>query len=358
MTAQSLLDKMKKSGAIKATVLTKSDFFQARDTVSTSIPALNVALSGALNGGINPGLTLIAGPSRTFKSNTSMMILKAYLDKYPEAICLFYDSEFGSLPEYFRQAGIDTDRVLHIPITDLEELKFDIIKRLEDIARGDKVFIYIDSIGNLASKKEVEDALKENSAQDMTRAKVLKSLFRIITPKLTLKNIPMVAINHTYDTLEMYAKRIMSGGQGPLLSANTVLFTSRSQEKVGTELVGYNFTLTAEKSRTIREKSKFEMNATFDGGVYKYSGFLDWAMEGQFIVKPKNGWYQEVDEDGVVIETKSYREKDLDVIFAKLLNNKRFQEFVTGKYLLPSSPDSVEEVASGTSQEDLDADDE
>ena len=92
---------------------------------------------------------------------------------------LFYDSEFGSPQSYFEQFGIDTDRVLHTPIANVEELKFDMINQLENLEREDDVVIVIDSIGNLASKKELEDALAEKGVADMSRAKALKGLFRM-----------------------------------------------------------------------------------------------------------------------------------------------------------------------------------
>jgi hypothetical protein len=55
----------------------------------------------------------------------------AYLRQYPDAVMLFYDSEFGSPQSYFTQFGIDTSRVLHTPIANVEELKFDIMGQLE-----------------------------------------------------------------------------------------------------------------------------------------------------------------------------------------------------------------------------------
>jgi hypothetical protein len=137
---------------------------------------------------------------------------KAFQDKFDDGVILFYDSEFGSTDKYFETAGIDPERVLHTPITNIEELKFDIMTQIDNFEKGDRIMIMIDSVGNLASKKEVDDALKENTAADMTRAKQLKSLFRMITPHLTLKEIPMVAINHTYQTQEMFSKAVVSGG--------------------------------------------------------------------------------------------------------------------------------------------------
>ena len=209
----SLLDKIKKNSTIKETaVLSKSKFFNKKDMIQTSVPAINIALSGSLDGGLTPGLTTIAGPSRHFKTLFSLIMAKAYLDKYPESVLLFYDSEFGTPQAYFSSVGIDLERVLHSPISDVEQLKFDLSQQVAELTHEDKVIILIDSVGNLASKKEVEDALDGKSTVDMSRAKQLKSLFRIVTPSLTIKDIPLVVINHTYKTMELYSKDVVSGG--------------------------------------------------------------------------------------------------------------------------------------------------
>jgi len=209
----SLVDILKKTSTIKASdILDVSKFFTKADMVTTSVPAINVALSGKLDGGFVPGLTLFAGPSKHFKTSFSLLLVKAYMDKYPDSALLFYDSEFGTPQDYFKSFGIDTSRVLHTPITNIEELKFDVMKQLEAIERGARVIIVIDSIGNLASKKEFDDAMDGKSVADMTRAKALKGLFRMVTPHLAMKDIPMVAINHTYQTQEMYSKAVVSGG--------------------------------------------------------------------------------------------------------------------------------------------------
>jgi hypothetical protein len=204
-----LLEKLMKAGSAKSSsLLSKSVYFKEKDVVPCEIHALNIAFAGDLDGGLVSGLTVIAGPSRHFKSHLGLMGVKAYFNKYPDAACLFYDSEFGITPEYLELHGVDAERIIHIPITTVEQLKFDISKRLEEIERGDHVCIFIDSIGNLASKKEADDALAENAAADMTRAKQMKSLFRIVTPHLTIKDIPMLVVNHTYQcgTADMMVK--------------------------------------------------------------------------------------------------------------------------------------------------------
>ena len=209
----SLMDKMLKSGSVKGTdVLSKSKFFDTKDPIQTELPIVNIAFSGSVDGGLIPGLTVLAGASKSFKTLLGLYCMKAYLNKYKKGIALLYDSEYGITPEYLASYGIDLDRVLHIPIEDIEELKFDLVKRLNDIGKGDEVFIMIDSVGNLASKKEIEDAMAEKSVADMTRAKQLKSLFRMITPKITKRDIPCIAINHIYQEIGLFPKNIVSGG--------------------------------------------------------------------------------------------------------------------------------------------------
>jgi len=209
----SLLDKMLKSGNIKsASVLSKSSFFNAKEVIPTDLPILNIAFSGSLEGGLLPGLTVVAGASKSFKTMLSLYCMKAYLDKHKDSVAILYDSEFGITPDYIQSFDIDIDRVIHIPIENVEQLKFDIVQRLGEIEKKDKVFIMIDSIGNLASKKEVEDAENEKSVADMSRAKSLKSLFRIITPHLTTRQVPCLAINHIYQEIGMFPKNIVSGG--------------------------------------------------------------------------------------------------------------------------------------------------
>jgi len=233
----SILEKIKKNSTIKDTaILAQSKFFTKKDMIPTTIPVINVALSGRLDGGLTPGLTMWAGPSKHFKTAFSLLMARAYLDKYEDAALLFYDSEFGTPQSYFDAFGIDTERVVHTPVTDVEQLKFDIMQQLQNIERGERVMIVIDSIGNLASKKEVEDALDQKSVADMSRAKQMKSLFRMVTPHLTLKDIPMVVVNHTYKEIGMFPKDIVGGGC--LVAGTKIQLADGSQKSVEDFTVG------------------------------------------------------------------------------------------------------------------------
>ena len=136
----SVMDKLKKNSKIKETsILNESIFFSVKDQVATEVPMVNVALSGDPDGGLSSGLTVLAGPSKHFKTSFALLMAAAYLKKHKDAVCLFYDSEFGSPQSYFETFGIDTSRVLHTPIVDVEQLKFDLVAQLDNIERKDNV---------------------------------------------------------------------------------------------------------------------------------------------------------------------------------------------------------------------------
>jgi len=322
----SLLDKLVKNSTIKMTApISESKVYGKKDMCPTPIPMVNVALSGRLDGGLAPGLLVLAGPSKHFKSAFALVMAAAFLKKHEDAVMLFYDSEFGTPQAYFESFGVDMDRVVHTPVTNAEELKFDITQQLDKIEKDDKVVIVIDSIGNLASKKEVEDALDGKSVADMSRAKALKSLFRIVTPHLNLKDIPLIAVNHTYKEIGLFPKDIVGGGTGIYYSADTIWIIGRQQDKVGTEIQGYHFVINIEKSRHVKEKSKIPITVSWEGGIKTWSGLMEVAERGGYIQKPKVGWYEAVDpKTGEILSEKLLRAKDIvdnsefwDMIFTR-----------------------------------------
>jgi len=325
----SIMDKLKKNSKIKSTsVLADSKFFNKKDMITTDVPMINVALSGDLEGGLTPGLTVLAGPSKHFKTSFALLMASAYLKKYDDAVILFYDSEFGSPQSYFQQFGIDTNRVLHTPITNVEELKFDIINQLEQIDREDKVIVVIDSIGNVASKKELEDAINEKSVADMSRAKALKGLFRMCTPYLAMKDIPMLAVNHTYQEMGLFPKAIVSGGTGIYYSADNIWIIGRQQDKKGTEIKGYHFVINVEKSRYVKEKSKIPISVSWEGGVQRWSGLLEVGMAGGYVEKPSPGWYQQAGSENKVREADTLKAD----FWLPIIQNTDFKDFVAKQY--------------------------
>lgn len=334
----SLRDKIIKNSTISYTsTLEDSKIYTKKDVIPTHVPMINVALSGTVDGGIVPGITMLAGPSKHFKTGFALLLASAFLKKYKDGIILFYDSEFGTPQSYFKSYGIPFDSVVHTPITDVEELKFDMMKQLSELSRDDRVMIVIDSIGNVASKKEVEDAMNEKSVADMSRAKQLKSLFRMITPHLTLKDIPAVVINHTYKEIGMFPKDIVSGGTGSYYGADNIWILGRQQDKENNEIAGYHFVINIEKSRYVKEKSKIPITISYEGGINRWSGLFDIALEGGYITKTKQGWYALVDRETGEVSDKNMRAGDISEnkdLWVKMFKETDFAEFIHKKYAL------------------------
>jgi hypothetical protein len=235
-----------------------------------------------------------------------------------------------------------------------------LLNQLKNIDKGDRVCIVIDSIGNLASKKEVEDALNEKSVADMSRAKQMKSLFRIVTPHLNLKDIPLVAVNHTYKEIGLYPKDIVSGGTGAYYSSDAIWIVGRQQEKDGKEIKGYHFVINIEKSRHVREKSKIPITVTFEGGISKWSGLLDVAEQGGYINKPKMGWYEAIDPaTGEVLSDKLLRAKEIidnKDFWMMMFEKTDFKDYIHNQYSMDSAglimKDDVESVEDEVEDDD------
>jgi len=331
-----LKEKILKNTTIEFTsTLLESKLYAHKDMIPTGVPMINVALSGTLTGGLTPGFTMIAGQSRNFKTGFSLLLASAFLSKYKDGVILFYDSEFGTTPSYFKTFGVNMESVIHTPITDIEMLKFDLLQQLNELTRDDHVMIIIDSIGNLASKKEIEDTLNQKAVADMTRAKQLKSLFRMVTPYFTIKDIPLVGVNHTYKEIGMYPKDIVGGGTGSFYSADNIWIVGRQQDKDQDGVAGYNFIINVEKSRFVKEKSKIPITVSYEKGVYKWSGLFEVALETGHIITPKQGWYQ---LKGVTNDTPNFRRADAikngDDFWPRMIAETDFAKCIEERYKL------------------------
>lgn len=336
-----LMQRLKKASTLEyAEVMADSAIYNNREAVKTPIPGLNIAYSGDVDGGISSGLHVWAGPSRHFKSLFCLISAASYLHHYKDSICLFYDNEGGSPESYFRSVGIDPKRVLHSPFTSLEALRTDIVNQLNEIKRGDKVIIVVDSLGLAASNKEIKDAEDGSEKADMTRAKVNKSLFRIVTPHLWIKDIPMVVVQHTYETQEMYSKTVVSGGTGTMLAADNVYIVGRQQDKDGKDLIGYNFIINVEKSRHVKDKVKIPILVRRTGGIARWGGLFDIALDGGFINRNNAVSYSLVNMETGEVDEEKFRRKEVEndsAFWIKMLADPKFKQYIRETYKSSSS---------------------
>jgi len=345
-----LIERLKKSSTIDTTdVLSDSKYFKDIGYAPTPIPIINLIQSGSFTGGMSRGSTIFAGGSKNFKSAFTLLEVKAFFDKYPDAVCLFYDSEWGAPPAYFASFGIPQEKVLHIPVGDVEELTHDMIVQLGEIEEGkDHVIIVVDSFGNLASRKEAKDALEGNDKADFTKPKRVKGLFRMILKSLNTKDIPLLGIGHTYkDIMAMYPKDIISGGTGQYYGANNIYIITRNQTDLEKD-EGFNFVMNVEKSRFVREKIKVSIEVTYEGGINMWSGLFDLALEGGFIEEAGKGWYKVKGGD-----TKKRRlDFNTEAYWVPMLKNKDFIQFCEDKFKLPTGG-IVHDISDEEIEEDM-----
>lgn len=220
-----------------AAVMTESKVFKEREIeCPTGIHVLDIALSGRHGGGVQPGVTMLAAPSKHAKTYFALILVSAYLRKYPDAVCYFLDSELGAGMKYLEATGVDPARVIHVPVSNVENAKFELLSALNAIERGEHVIYLYDSLGNTASKKETDDATDGKAVADMSRAKAIKSFFRIVTPEVNMKNVPLVVVNHVYlEQTGLYAKTITSGG---CLESGTQIKTPDGTKSIEDFVVG------------------------------------------------------------------------------------------------------------------------
>lgn len=359
--ASALMERMLKNSKIEGVErLIDSEILNEKPPAQTRVKLINVALSGKIDGGVpgSGGCTLICGPSRHYKSSYGLIAVKGFLDANPDGICLYYNNEFGIKKPYFENAGIDMTRIIHLPVENLEKFKFDIVSRLEDLTIEDKVIIFYDSFGGAASKKELQDAIDEKSSADFTRSKTIKSIMRMITPYLYMKNIPFIGIAHTYVDMNSYGgtKQIVGGGTGMYYNPDAIWIVGKSQVKEGEEKVGSTFTINIEKSRFVKEGSKIPIVVRWDSGIANYSGFAELAKEFGIVTDGRRGksfTLQYTKLDGTVIDTLLKRNDEDETFWETVLKETDLAYRIEKYYSIPTPKTISDNIKETEEVEDL-----
>jgi len=251
--------------------------------VDTGSYIFNALVSGSIFGGIPSNkITALAGETGTGKTFFCLSVVKSFLDTNPDAGVVYFETESAISKEMVETRGIDSKRLVIFPINTIEEFRTQAVRIIDKYIESSKderkpLMFVLDSLGMLATNKEVEDASNEKNVRDMTKAQLVKSCFRILTLKLGKANIPMIVTNHTYDVIGSYVPtKEMGGGSGLKYSASTIVYLSKKKEKEGTDLVGNIIKCEAKKSRLTREGSKVETRLFFDyRGLERHYGLLE-----------------------------------------------------------------------------------
>ena len=254
--------------------------------IDTGSFILNGLLSGSLKGGLpSTKVTALAGESATGKTYFLMGIVKNFLDSNPEAGVVYFESESAITKQMVVDRGIDSKRMVIMPVTTVQEFRTQALKvldtyLLQDESERKPLFLCLDSLGMLSTTKEVEDTADGKETRDMTRAQVLKAAFRVLTLKLGRAKVPMVVTNHTYDVVgSMFPQKEMGGGSGLKYAASSIIYLSKKKEKDGTEVIGNIIHCKNHKSRLTVENKMVYVRLTYDKGLDRYYGLLDLALK-------------------------------------------------------------------------------
>ena len=250
--------------------------------VDTGSYILNALISGSIYGGLPANkITALAGESSTGKTFFALSIVKHFLCNNPDAQVIYFETESAVSKDMMVSRGIDVKRVGLVPVSTVQEFRTQSIKVVDEYMKLKKedrppLLFVLDSLGMLSTSKEIQDATDGKETRDMTRAQVIKSIFRILSLKLGQAGIPLIVTNHTYEVVGAYVPtKEMGGGTGLKYSASTILFLSKKKEKDGTEVVGNIIKVKAQKSRFTKENSDIETRLFYDErGLDKYYGLL------------------------------------------------------------------------------------
>ena len=281
-----LKDLAKASGNDLAGVV--SDGIVAGDVdgyIDTGSYIFNALVSGDINRGIPSNkITALAGESATGKTFFALGMVQKFLEDNPEGNVVYFESESALTQEMLEERGVDTNRILLVPVTTIEEFRtqaVNIIDGFEKQRKGDeKLFFVLDSLGMLSTIKETEDIGAGKNVRDMTKAQVIKGTFRVLTLKLGKVGIPMIVTNHTYDVIgSMFPQKEMGGGSGLKYAASSIVYLSKKKEKDGTEIIGNIIHCKNHKSRLTVENKMVDVRLTYDKGLDRYYGLLDLALK-------------------------------------------------------------------------------
>ena len=258
--------------------------------VDTGCYIFNALVSGSLYGGIPQNkITAIAGESATGKTFFVLGVCKAFLDSDPKAQVVFFESESAITKEIIEERGIDSTRVAILPVTTVQEFRYQALAVLDTYANEDErppILICLDSLGMLSTTKEMTDTTEGKETRDMTRAQIVKATFRVLTLKLGKLGVPLLITNHTYDVVgSMFPQKEMGGGSGLKYAASQIIYLSKKKDKVGTDVVGNIIHCKTYKSRLTKENQMVDVRLSYTKGLDRYYGLLELAEKYDIIKK-------------------------------------------------------------------------
>ena len=281
-----LKDVIKETGNEYASLVSDGASGDVDSFIDTGSYIFNALLGGSIHRGLPSNkITAIAGESATGKTFFVLGMCKNFLDKNPDGGVIFFESESAITKEIIEERGIDSTRMVVMPVTTVQEFRHQSLTVLEKYSQQDAkekkpLLLVLDSLGMLSTTKEIEDTQDGKETKDMTRAQIVKAAFRVLTLKLGKAKVPLIITNHTYDVIgSMFPQKEMGGGSGLKYAASSIVYLSKRKEKDGTEIIGNIIHCKNYKSRLTKENKVVDVRLTYSKGLDRYYGLLDLALK-------------------------------------------------------------------------------
>ena len=254
--------------------------------IDTGSYIFNGLLSGTIHGGLPANkITALAGESATGKTFFVLGVVDNFLKQNPGAGVIYFESESALTKDMIEDRGIDSSRMIIMPVTTVQEFRHQAIRVLDkyieqDVSDRKPMLLVLDSLGMLSTTKEMEDTEAGKETRDMTRSQIVKAAFRVLTLKLGKAQVPLIITNHTYDVIgSMFPTKEMGGGSGLKYAASSIVYLSKRKEKDGTEIIGNIIHCKNHKSRLTKENKMVDVRLTYDKGLDKHYGLLELALK-------------------------------------------------------------------------------
>jgi RecA/RadA recombinase len=281
-----LKDIIKETGNEYASLVSDGASGDVDSFIDTGSYIFNALLGGSIHRGLPSNkITAIAGESATGKTFFVLGMCKNFLDKNPDGGVIFFESESAITKDIVEERGIDSSRMVIMPVTTVQEFRHQSLTVLDkyieqNVKERKPLLLVLDSLGMLSTTKEMEDTQAGKETKDMTRAQIVKAAFRVLTLKLGKAKVPLIITNHTYDVIgSMFPQKEMGGGSGLKYAASSIVYLSKRKEKDGTEIIGNIIHCKNYKSRLTKENKVVDVRLTYDKGLDRYYGLLDLALK-------------------------------------------------------------------------------